>query len=81
MEVSTTEPGLQLYTPSFPFGRIIGKAGRDYGGHAAICLETEHYPDSPHHPNFPTTVLRPGQTFRSETIYKFSLVAQGAGAG
>ena len=72
MEVSTTEPGMQLYTPNFPPGKVVGKERKDYGGHAAICLETEHFPDSPHRPQFPSTVLRPGQTLRSETIYKFS---------
>jgi aldose 1-epimerase len=72
MEVSTTEPGVQLYTPNFPRGKLTGKENRDYGGYAAICLETEHFPDSPHNPGFPTTVLRPGQIFHSETIYKFT---------
>lgn len=72
MEVSTTEPGVQLYTPNFPRGKVIGKESRDYGGHSAICLETQHFPDSPHEPKFPNTVLRPGQTLHSETIYKFS---------
>lgn len=72
MEVSTTEPGVQLYTPNFPQGKLIGKGNRDYGGYAAICLETEHFPDSPHNPGFPSTVLRPGHLFHSETIYKFT---------
>jgi aldose 1-epimerase len=72
MDVYTTEPGVQLYTPNFPHGKVTGKENRDYGGYAAICLETEHFPDSPHEPGFPTTVLRPGQLFHSETIYKFT---------
>ena len=72
LDVRTTEPGIQLFTPNFPAGKLIGKSNRDYGGHAAICLETEHFPDSPHHPNFPSTILRPEQRFHSETIYKFS---------
>ncbi len=72
MEVSTTEPGMQLYTPNFTRGKAIGKGGQAYVGHGAMCLETEHFPDSPHRPRFPSTVLRPGQTFRSETIYKFA---------
>jgi aldose 1-epimerase len=76
MEVLTTEPGIQLYTPNFPHGKLVGKEHRDYGGHAAICLETEHYPDSPHEPGFPSTVLRPGELFHSETIYRFSTEPQ-----
>jgi len=76
MEVSTTEPGVQLYTPNFPRGKVAGKEHRNYGGHAAICLETEHFPDSPHNPGFPSTVLRPGQIFHSETIYKFTIDAR-----
>jgi len=78
MEVSTTEPGMQLYTPNFTRGRLIGKGSRGYVGYGAICLEAEHFPDSPHRPGFPSTVLRPGQTFRSETIYKFSTDGQSA---
>lgn len=76
MEVSTTEPGMQLYTPNFTRGRLIGKGSLAYVGHGAICLETEHFPDSPHRPRFPSTILRPGQTLRSETIYKFSTDAR-----
>jgi aldose 1-epimerase len=76
MEVSTTEPGVQLYTPNIPKGRVTGKGGRDYGGREAICLETQHFPDSPHFAQFPSTVLRSGQSFHSETIYKFSNDAQ-----
>jgi aldose 1-epimerase len=72
MEVFTTEPGMQLYTPNFTRSGSFGKGNRAYLGHAAICLEAEHFPDSPHRPQFPSTVLRPGQTLRSETIYKFS---------
>jgi aldose 1-epimerase len=78
MEVSTTEPGVQLYAPNFTRGRLTGKGSQAYVGHGAICLETEHFPDSPHRPRFPSTVLRPGQTLRSETIYKFSTEAQNA---
>ena len=78
MEVFTTEPGMQLYTPNFTRGKTIGKGGLAYVGHGAICLEAEHFPDSPHRTRFPSTVLRPGQTLRSETIYKFSTDAQNA---
>jgi len=73
LDVLTTEPGLQLFTPRFPAGRLIGKGGRDYGGLAAVCLETQHFPDSPHHRNFPSTLLEPGHVFRSQTVYRFSL--------
>jgi aldose 1-epimerase len=72
MDVLTTQPGLQLFTPNFPREKLIGKGGRDYGGHSAICLETQHFPDSPHQPGFPSTVLRPGERFHSETRYRFS---------
>ena len=71
LEVSTTEPGLQLYTGNFLDG-IHGKGGKVYNRRYAFCLETQHFPDSPNHPQFPSTVLKPGQHFRSTTIYKFS---------
>lgn len=69
MKVSTTEPGIQLYTGNGL--NLAGKNGATYGPHAGLCLETQHFPDSPSHPNFPSTVLRPGETFRSTTIYEF----------
>ena len=74
MEVKTTEPGLQVYTANSLTGKgtDIGKGGKAYGSQSAICLETQHFPDSPHHINFPSTVLNPGDDFISETIYKFS---------
>lgn len=72
MEVYTTEPGVQLYTSNFMDGTLKGKGGVTYKKHGAFCLETQHYPDSPNKPDFPTTVLKPGQTFKSTTIYKFS---------
>ncbi len=71
LEVSTTEPGLQLYTGNFLDG-IRGKAGKVYNRRDAFCLETQHFPDSPNHPQFPSTVLKPGQHFQSATVYKFS---------
>ncbi len=71
MEVLTTEPGVQLYTGNHLNGSITGKAGKPYVKHGALCLETQHFPDSPNHDNFPTTVLRPGQTYHSRTVYKF----------
>ena len=72
LEVSTTEPGIQFYTGNFLDGTGPSKGGKTYGRRSAFCLETQHFPDSPNHPNFPSTVLRPGQQFRSTTIYKFS---------
>ena len=71
MEVSTTEPGLQFYTGNFLDGTLHGKAGRVYQRRAAFCMETQHFPDSPNHPQFPSTVLRPGQKYRSTTVYRF----------
>jgi len=72
MEVLTTEPGIQFYSAIHLDEPTKGKGGIIYPKYGAICLETQHYPDSPNHPNFPTTLLRPGQKFTSETIYKFS---------
>jgi len=71
MEVRTTEPGMQLYTANGMNG-IKGKAGKVYNNHYGFCLETQHFPDSPNKLHFPSTVLRPGQTFQSTTIIKFS---------
>jgi len=73
LEISTTEPAIQFYSGNFLDGSIVGKSGAPYEKHAGLCLETQHYPDSPNHPEFPSTVLRPGQTFRSTTILKFSV--------
>jgi len=72
MEVWTTEPAVQFYSAIHLNGSIKGKGGATYGKYGAICLETQHYPDSPNHPDFPSTVLKPGRRFHSETIYKFS---------
>lgn len=72
LEVYTTEPGVQFYTGNFLEGSGVGKHGHIYGKYHAFCLETQHFPDSPNHPGFPTTILRPGQTYRSRTVYKFS---------
>jgi aldose 1-epimerase len=73
MEVRTTEPGVQLYTGNHLSERMKGKKGVVYGRHHAFCLETQHYPDSPNKPEFPSTVLRPGKKFESVTVFKFSL--------
>ena len=71
MEVLTTEPGIQFYSSNFLEG-LKGKGGQPYGKHQALCLETQHYPDSPNHPEFPNTILRPGETYTQRTIYRFS---------
>jgi len=71
MEIWTTEPGVQLYVSLGLNGSIKGIGGA-YPKFGALCLETQHFPDSPNHPNFPSTVVRPGKDYRSETIYKFS---------
>lgn len=72
MQVWTTEPGVQFYTSNFLDGSIKGKKGVAYPRNGALCLETQHFPDSPNHPAFPTTTLNPGQKFHSETVYRFS---------
>lgn len=73
LDVATTEPGIQLYTGNFLDGSFPGKAGRVYRHRNALCLETQHFPDSPNQPSFPSTVLRPGETFRSRTVYRFGV--------
>ena len=73
MEVWTTEPGVQFYTGNFLNGQLVNTPGNvKYIKHAALCLETQHYPDSPNQPAFPNTILKPGETYRQTTIYKFS---------
>ena len=73
MEVFTTEPGLQFYTGNFLNGTLTGKAGKQYPKHAAFCMETQHFPDGPHQPTFPSTLLLPDQTYHQLTQYKFSV--------
>ena len=73
LEVQTTEPGLQLYTGNRLDGRIRGKSGRVYGPRAGLSLETQHYPDSPNRPEFPSTVLRPGGEYHSTTVFTFGV--------
>jgi aldose 1-epimerase len=73
MEVLTTEPGVQFYSGGHLDGTIVGKQGARYGQYHGLCLETQHYPNSPNQPDFPSTVLRPGETYRSRTIHKFSV--------
>ncbi len=72
MEVLTTTPGLQLYTANH-LGDSLGAGGKTYGKHHALCLECQHFPDSPNHPDFPSTLLRPGQTYRQRTVHRFSV--------
>lgn len=73
MEVLTTEPGVQFYTGNFLNGTITGKHNVVYKKRFGLCLETQHYPDSPNQPSFPSVVLNPGQTYRTTTVYKFSV--------
>jgi aldose 1-epimerase len=77
MTVLTTEPGLQFYSGNFLDGSLVGKSGMAYQKHAGFALETQHFPDSPNHPDFPSTILRPDETYTSRTVYRFS-VQQGS---
>ncbi|MDR1675573.1 MAG: galactose mutarotase [Tannerella sp.] len=73
MDVSTTEPGVQLYTGNWMTGNLTGKNGRRYPRQSALCFETQHFPDSPNKPDYPGVELRPGELFGSQTVYKFSI--------
>lgn len=73
LDVYTTQPGVQLYTGNWMTGNFEGKNGQRYPERAALCLETQHFPDSPNKPEYPSTLLRPGETFESKTIFKFSI--------
>jgi aldose 1-epimerase len=73
LDVSTTEPGVQFYTGNFLDGTITGKGGVAYLQRYGFCLETQHFPDSPNKPDFPSTILRPGDEYRSRTIFAFSV--------
>jgi aldose 1-epimerase len=70
LEVETTEPALQLYTGTGVNG-VMGKGAHSYGPYAALALETQHFPNSPNEPSFPSTILRPGQAYASRTVYRF----------
>lgn len=74
METYTTEPGVQLYTSNWTTGNFIAKNGQRYPERCALCLETQHFPDSPNKPQYPSTVLRPSETFISNTIFKFKTI-------
>lgn len=71
VEVRTTEPGIQFYSGNFLTGSITGKGGVVYKHRYGLCLETQHYPDSPNQPQFPSVVLKPGETYKTQTVYKF----------
>jgi aldose 1-epimerase len=74
LDIATTEPGVQFYSGNFLDGTIKGKGGRVYKHRSGFCLETQHYPDSPNHPNFPSTILQPGQTYSSKTVFTFGVM-------
>ncbi|HPF48019.1 MAG TPA: aldose epimerase family protein, partial [Emcibacteraceae bacterium] len=72
----TDQPGLQFYTGNFLDGTVTGKDNTRYQKRGAFCLETQHFPDSPNHPNFPTTILRPGETYETTTVFEFGILEQ-----
>ena len=74
LDIFTDEPGLQFYSGNFLDGTLTGKGGRTYGHRAGFCLETQHFPDSPNRPNFPSTTLRPGQEYKSKTVFSFGVL-------
>ena len=73
LEVLTTEPGMQFYSGNFLDATLVGHSGRTYRQGDGFCLETQHFPDSPNHPSFPTTSLLPGAAYVLTTVYKFSV--------
>jgi aldose 1-epimerase len=73
LDVSSTEPGVQFYSGNFLDGTVTGKGGTSYKRRSGFCLETQHYPDSPNHPNFPSAILRPGSAYRSQTVFAFGV--------
>ncbi|MDE6768508.1 MAG: galactose-1-epimerase, partial [Muribaculaceae bacterium] len=73
LDVYTNEPGVQIYSGNFLDGSVTGKKGIAYNQHAGICLETQHYPDAPNKPQWPSVRLNPGDTYNSHCIYKFSV--------
>jgi len=75
LEVLTTQPGIQFYNGNFLDGSFVGKRGVTYEKYAGLCLEPQHFPDAPNHPNFPSTILRPGEEYKQTTIFRFSLSA------
>jgi aldose 1-epimerase len=79
LEISTTEPGAQLYTANHLDGSLTGSGGVAYGKHAGVAFETQHFPDSPNRPDFPSTVVRPGEVYRTTTVYAFRAVPADGG--
>lgn len=77
LAVHTTEPGVQFYTANFLTGTLEGKGGGVYDRRSGFCLETQHFPDAPNQPSFPSTLLRPQETYRSQTVFSFSTRSQG----
>jgi aldose 1-epimerase len=77
MEVYTDQTGIQFYTGNFLDGNLTGKKGKVYNKHSGFCLETQHFPDSPNQPGFPSVVLRPGEKYETETVYRFGIVEEG----
>jgi aldose 1-epimerase len=73
LDIATTEPAIQFYSGNFLDGTITGKGGRVYTRRSGFCLETQHHPDSPNHPNFPSTILEPGKTYSSKTVFTFAV--------
>jgi aldose 1-epimerase len=73
LDALTDQPGVQFYTGNSLDGSIKGTGGKPFGRFSGLCLETQHFPDSPNKPGFPSTVLKPGQQFHSTTIYRFSI--------
>jgi aldose 1-epimerase len=73
LQIRTTEPGIQFYSGNFLDGTITGKGGKVYAHRSGFCLETQHFPDSPNQPSFPSTVLRPGQEYRTRTVFTFGV--------
>jgi aldose 1-epimerase len=74
LDVFTTEPGIHFFNGSSLNGRLVGKNGKTYKSRAGFCLEPQHFPDSPNHPEFPTTILKPNEVYKSQTVYKFSTI-------
>ena len=72
LEVETTEPGIQFYSGNFLDGSLVGAAGQIYRQGDGFCLETQHFPDSPNQPGFPSTLLEPGSTYATTTVYRFT---------
>ncbi|MCX6282651.1 MAG: galactose-1-epimerase, partial [Bacteroidetes bacterium] len=72
--IETTQPGIQFYSGNFLDGSIKGIEGKVYGKHYGLCLETQHFPDSPNQPSFPSAILQPGMKYHETTIFKFSVI-------